>query len=88
MPKKQFLALTAEFVDVADVIAISVYVIENNAAGCGPLDVFPQVLCREMANATIGLHRPIHSTKAFLCGNNFLTEGMKYRRCRSSSIKF
>src|SRR5207249_9212151 len=75
VPEEQFPALTAEVVQVADVVAIAIDVIENDAAGRGPLDVLSQVPRREAAHAPVRLHRPIHSPKAFLCDDDALDNG-------------
>src|ERR687887_159546 len=65
MTEEQFLALYTQLVDVADVIAIAVDVIDNDAARRWPLNVLAQVPRSETAKAAIRLHRPIHSPEAF-----------------------
>src|SRR5262249_40460414 len=60
VPEEQFLALTAQVADVADVVAIAVDVVENDAARRRPLDILAQVPRRESAQSPVCFNRPIH----------------------------
>src|SRR5262249_40244185 len=70
VPEEQFLALKAQVVDVADVVAIAIDVVENDAARRRPLDVLAQVPRRESTHAPVCLNRPIHRAEAFFRGDD------------------
>src|SRR5437867_473025 len=70
VPEEQFLALTAQAIHVADVVAVAVNVVEDDPARSRTLDVLPQVSRRKPAHPPVGLHRPIDGTEAFFRGDD------------------
>src|SRR5262245_6480859 len=70
VPEEQFLTLMTQVVDVADVVAIAVDVVEDDATRRRPLDIFAQVPCRKPAHSPVGLHRPVYGSESFLRGDD------------------
>src|SRR5262245_24479614 len=70
VPEEQFLAFLAQVVEIADVVAIAVDVVEDDATRRRPLDVLAQVPCRKQAHSPVGLHRPIYGSESFLRGDD------------------